>query len=763
MKIFDRRHTIDYITLGFILFYTFILVLNWNFLPTSELDTPYHLLMGKMFADYDTVMLWDYYEYAPEGRPNLYPPLLHILLWWAHDLTGADWWSIGRVVSILQYPLSFLSVWFVSRKLFNPVTALASVVFLSVSNEFWFWQVSVAPTALIVALFPLFLYTFYQKKVLASIGLLSSFLYLHLGLPYIVILCIFLFSLLSLYQTRAYLKQFCVVTGISVLFFLPWVFHLLMYRDWLKFGAPGQFEVSSLFNMNVLTVIFFILGIVICLKKRVDLRYVLVLSACVGFLAVAVYGWRYRTHSPIINCMVAGIGFEAVYMRVMTVSRSRKVAAVVLLLLVPLGFFSVNCGLGISLPQQGGQLQGRGLNQPVQPLQPGQPFQSSQRYGPQFPSQPGQPFQPLPAQVPPQPPRSRLGPRRFRLSVQPTPLIEMLNSLKTGERPARVWQITNPEIDDLIQWVIQNTSQDEILHLENAMLADYLALFTGRRTDTGMYREVSSPELFQAIREGRKSGIIILEVGRFREQPISPGMVVLEQFGDLLVVQGMKPEIIPQEVPLHLEDLFILFSPKDSQIIPVWRDVISMLKPRRVYLGVLQRDVTSPEVKQFIQVVKTLNCEVGIAIIVEDPKTLIFPDVTSIRLIVPQEKISPAFIESVRSALDPKTALEIAVLGPPISENTMKTLRKVLPLVDRIVRHVPPDVESISMVEREQLGNKMYIQIDTKRGLIEPRPDELYMLLQAASRITGSRIIIEFGNPPQSYELLEFLRRVYAV
>ncbi|RLG55612.1 MAG: hypothetical protein DRN99_02070, partial [Thermoproteota archaeon] len=55
-----------------------LLALGWSRLPLG-LDTPYHLLMGKMFSDYGKVCLWDYYEYAPVGRPNLYPPLLHVL------------------------------------------------------------------------------------------------------------------------------------------------------------------------------------------------------------------------------------------------------------------------------------------------------------------------------------------------------------------------------------------------------------------------------------------------------------------------------------------------------------------------------------------------------------------------------------------------------------------------------------------------------------------------------------------------------------
>ena len=786
MKVFDIKLTkVDYISLTFILVQLFILVLNWSHLPTAELDTPYHLLMGKMFSDYDTVMLWDYYEYAPTGRPHLYPPLEHILLWWMHDITGADWWNIGRFISLIQYPLPLFTVWFFSRKLFNPVTALASLVFLSISEDFWFWQVSVAPTALIVSLFPLYLYSFYRKKVFTSIILLSSFLYLHLGLPYVIIFSTFIFSLFSLYKTREYLKQFAVVTGASALIFLPWIIHILMYRDWLSSSSRQVFDpFSILVGINILTAVFFILGVWKCLKEsRIDLRYLLVLSTAIGFLAIALYGWRYKMHSPIINCIVGGIGFELVYTRIMAktapVSR-KKVAAVFLLLLIPLGAFSLTLTSKLPLPGQ--------PQQPKTPQQqlPGQLQQSLNQQPGQIPQQfpgqqPGQipqqfPGQQLPLNNQNQPPRQpQLRQSSFldllrnpQIRIQPSPLVEMLISLKTGERPPRVWQITNPQIDELIEWISDNTSPDDILHLSNGMLADYLALFTDRRTDAGMYREVSSSEMFKAIQEGRKSGIFIIEVDQFKEQN-PPGLTVLEQFGNLLVMQGIRSEKIPREIPLRLEELFILLERPEPSLIDRWIRVIQEVKPRTIYIGVRQKDVKTPELQEFIDALTPLS-NVGLSIIVEDESIkniTLPPGITTLRLVIPQDRISFSFIEAVDRNLDPKINLEIAVIGPPFFENrkVYESLLQVLPLVDRVVRHVSPNIESISITQEEEriLGKKFFLQIDTYRGQFEITPEELYTLLQAASRITMNKPIIEFKYPPATLELINFLKKVYAV
>ncbi|MBU7023780.1 MAG: hypothetical protein HXS40_06395, partial [Theionarchaea archaeon] len=714
--------------------------------------------------DHGTIMLWDYYEYAPVGRPNLYPPLEHVLLWFLHDATGADWWNIGRFISLIQYPLPLFTVWFFSRKLFNSLTALASVVVLSATSDFWFWQVSVAPTALILSLYPLFLYAFYKKKVISSVVLLASFMYLHLGLPYVIILGISIFSVVSLYKTREYIRQAGIVLGAATVLFLPWLIHIFMNREWLKFGSPQPVNVGTLLTgVNVVTFFFFVIGGLSCIDRaRKDLRYVLVLSAALGFLAVGTYGMRYRMHSPIINCVITGIGFEACYRKISSsLGDYRKVGTIFLLLLIPLGAYSLILTPGASAP----------LSSPQLPLQqPG--LQSLQR--PQVPqpgSNPGQPASPG-VQVQPGAQPQAVQPRKsgssslseMTLRVQPSPLLEMLNSLRSGRRLPRMWQITNPEIDELISWVITNTSPDEILHLENGMLADYLALLTGRRTDAGMYREVTTPELFQEVREGKKSGIFIVEQEKVKERGIMPDMTFIAQFGNLLVLQGIRSQPLPQEMPFHLTDLFILFT--QVQHGDQWVAFIEDIAPRRVYLGVQQKDLGNPDLLNLITRLSSRS-EVGLAVIVDDVRTPISPPkVEAVRLVLPSEKLSYNYVKSVRSTLDPDTTLEIAILGPPIFQNTalVETLKKIAPLTDRIVRHVSPNIEVIHTVKEEQaaLGIPLFIQIDIQRGPSGLTTQEAYLLLDAAHSIAKNNVIIEIMYLPTDSQFISFLRTVYA-
>ena len=145
----------------FISIHIVFFLLNWGNYPT-ELDTPYHLLMGKMFADNGRIMLWDSYEFAPAGRPHLYPPLLHILVWILRVVLKTSYMNIGRIIVFGQVVLGFVAMWYICRKLFNSAVALFALVFFASHTESWWWQTSVVPIAIITVLFLPFIYLFYN-------------------------------------------------------------------------------------------------------------------------------------------------------------------------------------------------------------------------------------------------------------------------------------------------------------------------------------------------------------------------------------------------------------------------------------------------------------------------------------------------------------------------------------------------------------------------------------------------------------------------
>ncbi|MCK4433057.1 MAG: hypothetical protein KAV48_03900 [Methanomicrobia archaeon] len=435
----------DKIALSIIVVMSVLMVLNWENLPTAEMDTPYHLLMGKMFADYDSVVLWDYYEYAPLGRPQLYPPSLHIIIWGMHDLTGIDYWNIGKLFCLIQYPLSLLCLWYFVRTLFGSKVALASLAVLASNRMFWWWEGSLSPTALDLAIFPLFLLFFYKKRFWISVVLLTIFLYSNLGIPYIFILSIALFALFK----KEYRVFFVKVLGLSLILFSPWIIHLFLNREWIFAHNVSKFFFLSLLNFNPLTIAFLFIGFYLLIKRFSDSRYALILATFLGFLPIIyTYGARYTMHSPIINCVVFGIGITYFFSKIG--KRYVNVLFVGFLILIIV----------------------------LSPTLSFIPKRSPQ------------------GQDPP-----KVAPQEQRIFFQ-SPFLAMIAGMG-GERPKGVWQMDPEETQKMIDWIMENTSEDEILHVSGGSLACYITLMTERITDSGMYHEVRSEEMYEAIAEER--------------------------------------------------------------------------------------------------------------------------------------------------------------------------------------------------------------------------------------------------------------------
>jgi hypothetical protein len=665
----------DKIALSIIVVMSVLMVLNWENLPTAEMDTPYHLLMGKMFADYDSVVLWDYYEYAPLGRPQLYPPSLHIMIWWAHDLTGIDYWNIGKLFCLIQYPLALLCLWYFVRTLFGSKVALASLAVLVSNRMFWWWEGSVAPTALDLAIFPLFLLFFYKKRFWISVALLTMFLYSHLGIPYIFILCIALFALFQ----KEYRVFFVKVLGLSLILFSPWILHLFLNREWIFAHNVSKFFFLSLLNFNPLTIAFLFIGFYLLIKRFSDSRYALILATFLGFLPIIyTYGARYTMHSPIINCVVFGIGLTYFF------SKMGKRYANVLFV----GFLILIIVLSPTLSFI--------------------PKRSPQ------------------GQDPP-----KVAPQEQRIFFQ-SPFLAMIVGM-SGERPKGVWQMDPEETQKMIDWIMENTSEDEILHVSGGSLACYITLMTGRITDSGMYHEVRSEEMYEAIAEERKSGIFIFDIGFFKKK-IPENLDILARFGTFIVA---SMEFRPMEMPLKIKGIFVFIG---QELKP-----IEELKKLDIYVGIDQkilkdvRDVEKLSVlvsneDQFLKDLKNLSYK---------PKIL--------RLVAYNGKIRT---DTLKEAKKYCKELELGVIG----SNVVSYNKEVIQIVDRVVRHTPPNIEFIDTIisrEKESVKEKYWVQIDT--SMREIKMEEVIFLVNSSKKYIGDRVIIETRDPELLLDLLKIV------
>ncbi|RLE71071.1 MAG: hypothetical protein DRJ45_04260, partial [Thermoprotei archaeon] len=441
MKFLKER--IDYVSIIYIVLNFILMMFNWDKILKCW-DTPYHLLMGKMYSDFKTITVWDYYEYAPVGRPQLYPPFLHILIWFIHDITFLDYISIGRLIVILQYPLSLFSIWFTMKSLFGSREAFFSTIFLSLNIPFFSWMSTVAPTALLSIIYPLLALYFYKKNIFLSTMMLTISLYSHLGIPYIFILSIIIFTFLAGIGGKKYFKELGLTLGLSALLFTPWIYRLYVFRDWIKFERampkPLQFVLPE---VNLILLPLLIVGVAISIiKMRRDIKYSLLLAGFIGFIPIFyTYQLRYYLHSPIVNSMVEAVGFSTIIFFFKKWVSKKKLSIIAILI----------CLLLTIIPQ---------------------PIISFHMFRPP--------------------------PRRGSISLTPTPLLINIYSLGKPVKPeGSIFEdLFNYRQSYLVaEWIRENVDEDEIIHVPRGMMADFITLTTGRLTDGGMYGEVRSEEM----------------------------------------------------------------------------------------------------------------------------------------------------------------------------------------------------------------------------------------------------------------------------
>lgn len=724
-----RRLTLlDCFSILLIMVHLTLLIGNRQALPFG-LDTPYHLLMGKMFADYDTVVLWDYYEYAPLGRPHLYPPFEHILIWIAHDLMGVDYVGVGRLITVLQYPVTLFASWLVMRLLFDDFAAASFLGLFSADSRFWNWQLTVAPTALILLLYFPFQYFLQQRRRIASVALMTIFLYSHLGLPYVIVLSAFISAVLCYKKDKGLLKETAIVVGASFALFLPWIIHLLINREAISAGGPmGMMRgaLTEFLSLDLLMLALLPLGIYRCIKGDRKERYFL--GSFLGFLfIIPTYGWRYFTHSGIVNSAVSAIGYRDLMRRARR-RLSRRVLAG-----VTLGFVLFSSIVYIA---------------PISILRP--------------PG--GQPRPPL-------------------AGVTDTPLVREITAMRSDEPVAwRVWDMTNPDLYALSDWIIENTKEDEIIHLTHGALGATITLLTGRRTDSGMYREVKTDEMLRAVEEGRKSGIFVFYRQDFKKQGLFELRAeVLAEFGEFVVfyATGLRE---PEELLLKPASPFVRLKRMTETTDPelrAWKDLVMAWEPERLSIGIHQADADSERLKSLIFDLNAYVGSIEVSLFVDRPdlarESLISlvdscgSQIDYVR-IAPKdaEMTSPELLRDLHGiAQSSGLGFGLGIIGPPlVEERAWERPEAVAQEVEYLVRHVPPTADFIELAIDKEMdlikpGKPFLIQIDMSMAPPMEAAPTLLNLIFASQKTKADAILIEISDPRLPEDLFGILMEMF--
>lgn len=333
---------LDRWALGLISAVFLLLLINFGHLKPSMSDTWYHVGVAKQFLAAGGIVGWDWWNYAPTGRPHLYPPLLHLILAFWGGLTGSAL-TASQICAVTFMPLGLLTTWYAARRILSAGPALIAVLLLMTDMMHFIVMEAHIAGCLINLLLPVLLVAFLARRTWWCILLMTLMFYSHLGFPICVAAGLLVFGA----KYRSYLRLALKVVGISALFFTPWLSHVLAHLDWLPVlrqgGMPGAFLTKLLslqgFNLLVLTAGFW--GIAVAPRRRPELM--LPAYMLIGFLPILLsYGGRYTMHTMPLWAI---LGASVLGGMLRPAAPARRILGIILLTLLPWPTISVMGGV----------------------------------------------------------------------------------------------------------------------------------------------------------------------------------------------------------------------------------------------------------------------------------------------------------------------------------------------------------------------------------------------------------------------------------
>lgn len=334
----------DLASLGLIALIGIFSVIRFKYLP-QFIDGYYHLSAANGFIASGGWVGWDWWSWAPFGRPHLYPPFYHLLLSFIQFL-GISGLDSLRIVEVLITPLFFFTLWYTCFKIFNSRVSFFAVLVLSSFFSFYS-AVSANVPASFAMIFGFLSWLFLDRKRLLSAAIcLALTFYTHAAVCWMFFISI-LFVAIFDSNSR---KQSLGVLLAGLILALPFIFHQARYRDYLDIKILGEVK---FIHFSIFLVLFGMISFVYFMAKREKWFLFILGYFFASLLLFAKYPYRFFSAQGIL---AAGLAAALLLERIFSVI-SRKKANFLIVLASFYLFFS-----HATLDLDQGKLKFNGLN-----------------------------------------------------------------------------------------------------------------------------------------------------------------------------------------------------------------------------------------------------------------------------------------------------------------------------------------------------------------------------------------------------------------
>lgn len=293
----------DYLSIIIILITFFLIYYHWNntIAPTS--DPYYHLSVVRGFDLAGGFVSTDFWQFAPNNNPHIYPPFLHFLLLFLFKC-GLGMETLSRIASYYLFPLSLLTLWIGMRKLYQEKAAFYSLISLLGPFTYFSFTLGTAPTSLIAILTPLIFLAFESDKILTTSILLCFCLYSHRAMGHIIAIALFLYMLYA----RKNIKKKISIFALAYILYIPWLIYIILIQKNYTFLVATTTRTISIYGIHLFPLLIIgIIGFIITFWK--EKKYFIPSAYLIATLSI-LYGDPARffsIHSLLPLAMLSGI------------------------------------------------------------------------------------------------------------------------------------------------------------------------------------------------------------------------------------------------------------------------------------------------------------------------------------------------------------------------------------------------------------------------------------------------------------------------